>query len=345
MENASLFCPANPHFFKPLLSSSHSDHLSLPTAFAKRNGLYDGSQNIVLMNEEGRSWPSELKKLVSGPIVIVRGWTSFCIANRLRVGDSCTFKLLRNAETPAFQLCSRTKAERKKVSLYKEDNIAERTDANRFVKLTPTLNSLERGKQYLPLSFTSENGLMKPEKITLMDKNGDEWLMELKVDNRSGLMYIISVNGWKSFCAVNEVDAGESLTLELILGGVSPLFKFCSTVEKLPLEPAEARAHKRARVQTCIQETRPKLEIREITAEEEGEPSHRTRASDKTIVNRGNLRETLPSSLPNQLMVNKVKHSVFCALTSIRQFREELETMEQRLEDSLKDIDNLGGDV
>lgn len=74
---------------------------------------------------------------------------------------------------------------------------------------------------------------MKPEKITLMDKNGDEWLMELKVDNRSGLMYIISVNGWKSFCAVNEVDAGESLTLELILGGVSPLFKFCSTVSNM----------------------------------------------------------------------------------------------------------------
>lgn len=74
------------------------------------------------------------------------------------------------------------------------------------------------------------NDLIKPEKVILVDKNGDEWVMDLKVDNRSGQMCIMSVNGWKSFCAVNEVGAEESLTLELILGAASPVLKFCSKV-------------------------------------------------------------------------------------------------------------------
>lgn len=140
---------------------------SLPTAFAKRNGLYEVSQKIVLMNEGGRSWPSELKKLESGRIVIVRGWTSFCVANKFQVGDSWTFKLLRNAETPVFQLCSRAKTERKKKeTLSKEANIAERTDGNRFVNLTPTLNSLERGKQ-----VKSSTSLSSVSMIPLKKKN------------------------------------------------------------------------------------------------------------------------------------------------------------------------------
>lgn len=56
--------------------------------------------------------------------------------------------------------------------------------------------------------------------------------MELKVDKSTGLMYIISGNGWKKFCAANEISAGESLILELIRGGVTPLLKFISKVSK-----------------------------------------------------------------------------------------------------------------
>lgn len=107
--------------------------------FAKRNDLNKQRQEIVLMNEEGKSWESELKSIVSNRVYIVRGWTSFCTANRLEVGDSCTFKLFRNTEKPVFRLCSRTIAERNK-------NI-QSPEENRFVKLTPTPNSLDLGKQ------------------------------------------------------------------------------------------------------------------------------------------------------------------------------------------------------
>lgn len=219
----------------------------VPTDFAKRNGLNKGRQEIVLMNEEGKSWESELKSMVSYRVYIVRGWTSFCTANQLEVGDSCMFKLLRNTEKPVFRLCSRTKAERKKKIQSGEEN--------RSVKLTLTPNSLDLGKQvsfrnlyilgffnafafvtlnllqHLPVNFTRVNGLIKAGKIILVDKNGAEWSMELKVERSAGSMYIMSGNGWKSFCVTNGVSAYESLILELIRGGTTPLLKFCSKVK------------------------------------------------------------------------------------------------------------------
>ncbi|CAH8387484.1 unnamed protein product [Eruca vesicaria subsp. sativa] len=142
-------------------------------------------------------------------------------------------------------------------------------------------------------------------------------------------MYIKSRNGWRIFCGVNGVRAGESLTLELIRGGESPRLKFSSNMEQPPFE-ADTRGDKRARWNQ---------EIREKTAEE-GEPSHRTKASNKTNANQENLQDKQPCS--DSDLTTKVKNSVVSTLTSIRQFREELNTKEKELEDSLQKINNLG---
>ncbi|KAG7618053.1 B3 domain-containing protein REM8 [Arabidopsis thaliana] len=306
-------------------SNISNDLVTLPRDFAKRNGLDKGMHEIVLMNEEGKSWESEVRSRMSGQVFIVGGWKSLCSENKLKGGDSCTFKLLQNAKTPVFQLCSR---------------IGE----SRFVKLTPTLNSLEIGKQHLPVSFTKGNGLIHPGEIILVDKDRVEWSMKLQVDNRGG-MHIFGGNDWKSFCAANEVGGGESLTLELIRGGLSPLFKFFSKIEQPSFE-AEDRRHKRARVHNGSQETDkgepsratkmgPELEKREKTAEK-GEPS---RASNKSSGKQGNLQKTQACSVTDH--VAKVKESVVDTLTSIRRFQAELETMEQKLEDSLQEINKL----
>ncbi|VVB10779.1 unnamed protein product [Arabis nemorensis] len=311
-------------------SNLSRDTMSVPMEFAKRNGLNKESQEIVLMNEEGKSWESELKSIVSNRVYIGRGWTSFCSANRLEAGDSCTFKLLRNTEKPVFRLCSRTKAERNK-------NIRS-PEENRFVKLTPTPNSLELGKQHLPVSFTRANGLTKAGKIILVDKNGDEWSMKLKCErsHRSRSMYIMSGNDWKSYCVTNGVSPYESLTLELIRGGTSPLLKFCSKMEQSPFE---VKTQKKARVQRCspdqAQETRSNHDGRQNIAVE-GETS---RSSNKSTCDRGILKHTQPCSVSDH--VAKVKQSYVDTLTSIRRFCAEVEKMEQKLEDSLQEVDNL----
>ncbi|CAA7015267.1 unnamed protein product [Microthlaspi erraticum] len=308
-------------------SNISANRVTVPIAFAKQNGLDKGSQEILLMNEQGESWESEVKSMNSGQLFIVRGWKSFCTANNLEVGESCPFTLLQIATKPVFRLSRPTKEGQNEKSRSPEENEPDKTRETRFVKLTPSVNSLAVGKQHLPVSFTRVNGLDKPTKTILVDKKGTEWSMKLNVDKR-GAMYIGSCT-WKSFCAANEVGPGESLTLELIPGGANPLFKFFSKVEQSPSE-AEAPAHKRSRFQKRSGETKTPAE---------GESSRRTRASNKSSADQGNLEHTEPGSVSDQ--VSTVKKSVVDTLTSIRRFQTELKTMEKKLEDSLPGIGNL----
>lgn len=77
------------------------------------------------------------------------------------------------------------------------------------------------------------NGFIKLGKIIMVDKKGDEWVMEFKVGKINVFimyMYIMSCNGWRIFCGVNGVRVGEFLILELIRGGESFMFKFCFKV-------------------------------------------------------------------------------------------------------------------
>ncbi|XP_010447526.1 PREDICTED: B3 domain-containing protein REM8-like isoform X2 [Camelina sativa] len=302
-------------------SNLSRDFLGVPRDVARRYGLDKGRHEVVLMNEEGKSWESEVKSYKSGQVFIFGGWKSLCTENRLEVGDPFTFKLLHNAERLVFLLCSRTEA-----------------GPNRFVKLTPTPNSLHLGKQQLPVSFMRENMLDKPGNIILVDKDKVEWLMKLECYRKgSRMMMYISSNGWKSFCAANEVGAGESLTLELIRGGTSPLLMFVSKMELSPVE-AEARPHKRARVQIWSKESeRLKHDVRQKIAAE-GEPSRRTRSSSKSTGDQENPQHTQSCSILDHLP--KVRQSIEETLTSIRRFRAKLETKEQTLEALLHEIEN-----
>ncbi|KAF8110863.1 hypothetical protein N665_0078s0056 [Sinapis alba] len=223
--------------------------VGVPLDFARRNGLNKGRRVIALRNQEGKTWESKLKTTSSGQVFICRNWRNFCNASKLEVGDSFRFKLLQNTETHVFQLCSRLKVKQKKETLSEEDNV---------VKITTTASSLEIGKQYLPVHFTRANKLNRLRKIVLVDKDNVEWSMKLKADIRS--MYIMGGKGWKSFCAANEVVAGESLTLELMRRGRIPLLKFCSKMEQPPSK-TKARKHKRARVQRLSRESRSKHDV------------------------------------------------------------------------------------
>ncbi|KAF3527201.1 hypothetical protein DY000_02036870 [Brassica cretica] len=224
--------------------------VGVPLDFARRNGLNKGRRVIALRNQEGKTWESKLKSTRSGQVFICRNWRSFCTASKLKIGDSFQFKLLENTETPVFQLCSLLKVKPKKETLSEseEDNVVDKTETPRFVKITTTASSLEIGKQNIPVHFTRANKLNKPGKIVLVDKDKVEWSMKLNQDSRSGTMYIMGGTAWKSFCAANEVAVGESLTLELIRHGATT-FK------------TKARKHKRARVQRLTRESRSKDDV------------------------------------------------------------------------------------
>ena len=82
----------------------------------------------------------------------------------------------------------------------------------------------------LPLDFTRVNGINKPGKITLLDKDGAiKKVVDLLDQNRNiGIMRL--GKGWREFCDAHGVKVGQSFLLELIWEDEEaiPVLKFCT---------------------------------------------------------------------------------------------------------------------
>lgn len=81
----------------------------LPTRFVRANGIETGCGEIVLKNEKGTSWTLALRQKLCGTVFITHGWRSFCLANRLKAGDSFTFKLIQGGRTLVLLLSEEEK--------------------------------------------------------------------------------------------------------------------------------------------------------------------------------------------------------------------------------------------
>ncbi|KFK32658.1 hypothetical protein AALP_AA6G271700 [Arabis alpina] len=88
-------------------STLQSDRLNLPRSFVRANGLDKKRGEIVLMNEKGQSWTSDLKGKRSCRVTYIKhGWRSFCHANGLKPGGFYTFKLIIREGSTVLRLLS-----------------------------------------------------------------------------------------------------------------------------------------------------------------------------------------------------------------------------------------------
>ncbi|CAH8367189.1 unnamed protein product [Eruca vesicaria subsp. sativa] len=190
-------------------SSLRYDTLNLPKSFVRANGLETRcGGEIVLMNEKGKSWTLALKQKLSGPTYIRRGWRSFCNANGLKTGGFYTFKLIQSGRTPVLRLSS-TETEKEAEPSSQEPSC--------FVANISRAN-LCYDTLYLPKKFSRENGLeTRCGEIVLMNEKGTSWKLKLKRKSSCGTMYI--TQGWRSFCRINGLRAGSSITFKLIQRG------------------------------------------------------------------------------------------------------------------------------
>jgi hypothetical protein len=199
------------------------DTLSLPRNFVRSDGLIKGSNKIVLMNEGARTWTLILKFRDSRRSFYSRGgWRSFCRENGLKPGDSVTFKLeSSNTKTPLLLFS------------IAESKSASTKDRTRFLTLTVTPSSIRSSRLYLSKKFISVNKMERAggKKITLLDKNGEEWPVTLLMDKRYTRMVLGS--GLREFCNAIGVKAYESVVLELVWEETTtlPMFKFCSKIK------------------------------------------------------------------------------------------------------------------
>lgn len=88
--------------------------------------------------------------------------------------------------------------------------------------------------QYLPLSFTRANKMENAggKKITLLDKHGVKWPVNLLIEKVKGRMHLGS--GYKEFINAIGIEAYDSFVLELVWEATTtPILKFCSKIKAL----------------------------------------------------------------------------------------------------------------
>ncbi|CAA7033016.1 unnamed protein product [Microthlaspi erraticum] len=158
------------------------------------------------------------------------------------------FTLMENRKTPSLSFCpaeSRGEKEIKKGSLPVEPSSGKQISKeerkknhlkckdsasqcqNRFVTLTITHDSLRKGRLHLPLPFMRENGLDNFEMITLLCKDGEMFLANLR---REAIGRMSLGRAWKSFAKANSLKTGESFALEIIWKYKTPMLSFLHTV-------------------------------------------------------------------------------------------------------------------
>ncbi|CAH8390134.1 unnamed protein product [Eruca vesicaria subsp. sativa] len=214
------------------LSSLKNDRLYVTKGFASSNGLDKMSgKEIVLLNEEGRSWNLNMTYNKAGMHTFIRpGWRRFCAENGMNQGHHCTFKLVRKSAPPVLRL-SRAGHEPKPAP--------EPSLHHSYYVGTVSSSSLKTDRLYLQMHFVTANGLDKRfSEITVQNEWGGKWSL--------GLRHYKSVNhtylgpGWKTFCQVNGIKARDSFMLKLVETGDKPALLLCSSNRgKTPLECSE----------------------------------------------------------------------------------------------------------
>ncbi|KAF8103847.1 hypothetical protein N665_0183s0024 [Sinapis alba] len=213
-------------------SSLRCDRLYVATGFARSNGLDKMSgKEIVLLNEEGRSWNFSLRYNEAGMHTYVGpGWRRFCAENGMNQGHHCTFKLVRKSASPV--LC---------LSLAEHDPkpAPECSLHHSYYVGSVSSNSLKTDRLYLQKNFVTANGLKKGfREITVKNEWGGSWILGVRHYESLNLTYLVP--GWKTFCQVNGIKAGDSFKFKLVETGEKPFLLLCSSNRgKTPLECSE----------------------------------------------------------------------------------------------------------
>ncbi|KAF8095742.1 hypothetical protein N665_0323s0010 [Sinapis alba] len=210
-------------------SNQRSDRLYLPMSFARSNGLDKMSgKEIILLNQEGRSWSLKLKHDKADMHTFVRpGWRRFCADNGMSHGHYA-FKLVQKSRPPVIKLCGRENNRPKPVlqsSLHHSCYVG-----------SVTSNSLKTDKLYLGKKFVSENGLDRGcSEIVLRNEWGGRWSLALRCYYSANQTYVGP--GWRTFCQVNGIKARDSFMFKLVGTGDKPVLLLCTC--KTPLECSE----------------------------------------------------------------------------------------------------------
>ncbi|KAJ0257779.1 B3 domain-containing protein REM17 [Hirschfeldia incana] len=220
------FSSDHSHFMAHVSPSSlRFDRLYVPISFARSNGLDNMSgKEIVLLNEEGKSWNLNITKATVQTLV-GPGWRRFCAENGMEQGHYYTFKLVRKSAPPVIRLSFAEPA-------------PEPSLHHSYYVGSVSSNSLRKDRLYLQRNFVNANGFKGFSEITLKNEWGGRWSLGLRYYESLDHTYLGP--GWKTFCQVNGIKAGDPFMFKVVETEDKPVLLLCSSNRgKTPIECSE----------------------------------------------------------------------------------------------------------
>ncbi|CAH1442323.1 unnamed protein product [Lactuca virosa] len=207
-KKATTLTPNNhPYFISNLKPCSFKmSVLHLPIHFTTPNCFKVGE--LILIDNQGRSWPVYLNKIDKNRFYIGCGFKAFRVANSLKEGDAFKFELVekeKNKPPVVNFLCP---------FRFEEDD-------RRYImgKLKSKLHQL-----YLPQDFVRLNGLLNKKKVILKNTEDERlWWVDLK-KYKNMTCYIMG-QGWKDFRVANGLKEGDCFKLSVV-DGDNPIVSF-----------------------------------------------------------------------------------------------------------------------
>ncbi|XP_027075128.1 B3 domain-containing protein REM14 isoform X2 [Coffea arabica] len=187
----------------------------LPMKFARSNDLSNRSCKLILKDPKKRSWHAELNSRGSR-VCISFGLDEFFTANDLKEGDTCSFELVENGETPVINFLTH---------LTKDDQPPPQpaTDNHSYFVSTIKPYNIKRCVLHLPVKFAKPNGLTKL-KGEMIVKDDRQRLWKIKLKDRGDRVVLSS--GWSKLSRANGLKVGDRYKFEIIKKGKRPVVNF-----------------------------------------------------------------------------------------------------------------------
>ncbi|XP_076945487.1 B3 domain-containing protein REM14-like [Bidens hawaiensis] len=202
--------------FLTIMTPNHikEARLNVPMKLARSNGLTTRRMptQVILVDEAKSTWPATLHMKYG---IRLAGWHNLIIANDLKAGDTCMFKLVKSGEVPVFTFYKLGKKPTNNNSQVKKETssaIQKATSSTRYYTSTLNPYSCERSILYLPAEFSISNGLRTGETI-LRDDKGRSWKVQL---NKLGENRFYLGCGFRDFLFANGLREGDTYKFELV---------------------------------------------------------------------------------------------------------------------------------
>ncbi|XP_052209336.1 B3 domain-containing protein REM9-like [Diospyros lotus] len=212
-----------PYFVATLKCYTFLSHrLHIPVQFARLHGLCYRNCEMIIMDNEQRSWQVSLGHNYYGRIYIGKGWKVFCAAKYLKEGETIRFELIENGKKPVMVF---HRSENGPKMAHPKVGSPVKCGPQCFTA-TLTRALLKFGQLHMPMNFTRLNGLSKYSEMTIVDPKRRKWTVSLRKSNSNCAGRIFIGKGWSGLVKANGIKGGDVIKLEIIKAGRALMMNF-----------------------------------------------------------------------------------------------------------------------